>query len=244
MNEGLELQGVHTHIGGYHILRGVDFQAPAGRTLVLLGRNGAGKTTTLRTVMGMWRASAGSIRFNGSELVSSNTAAIAGNGVAYVPEKAGIFPQLSVAENMLLGARSARRLSDVDRDRLDWLFGLFPALHTFWNAPAGKLSGGQRQMLAVARAACEPRALLLVDEPSKGLSPALVDRLVDALTALHREGTAIVLVEQNFAVAAEVGEDVAVMDNGRIVHTGRMRDLVGAAQLQRQLLGFSLGPTQ
>ena len=154
----LELQGVHTHIGAYHILHGVDLVVPEGEVTMLLGRNGAGKTTTLRTIMGLWQASQGQILFRGQRLSGKATPDIAAGGVAYVPENMGIFTDLSVKENIVLAARAARHEGELDRARLDWIFGLFPALQKFWLYPAGKLSGGQKQMLAVARAICEPRA--------------------------------------------------------------------------------------
>ncbi|MGM9488729.1 ABC transporter ATP-binding protein [Ideonella sp. YS5] len=240
----LELQGVHTHIGAYHILHGVDLAVPAGQVTMLLGRNGAGKTTTLRTIMGLWRASAGSVRFNGQSIDSLFTPDIAQLGIAYVPESMGIFGGLTVKENLLLAARAARREEELDKARLDWLFGLFPALHKFWLYPAGKLSGGQKQMLAVARAIIEPRALLLIDEPSKGLAPAIIQNLVTAFTELKRQQTTLLLVEQNFMMAKALGDRVAVMDDGRVVHTGAMDELAGDEALQQRLLGLSLGAHQ
>jgi branched-chain amino acid transport system ATP-binding protein len=237
----LELRGVHTHIGAYHILHGVDLALPAGAVTVLLGRNGAGKTTTLRTVMGLWRASAGTVTFDGARIDGEHTADIARRGIAYVPESMAIFGDLTVRENLLLAARGARHAKDLDAARLERLFGFFPALKTFWLHPAGKLSGGQKQMLAVARALIEPRRLLLIDEPSKGLAPAIVDNLVAALRQLQRdERTTVLLVEQNFGMATALGEHVAVMDSGRIVHAGSMAALAGDEALQQRLLGLSL----
>lgn len=163
----LALEGVHTHIGAYHILHGVDLAVPKGRLTMLLGRNGAGKTTTLRTIMGLWHASQGRVTFAGQDITKLATPQIADLGIAYVPETMGIFADLTVKENMLLAARAARRAQDMDEARLKWIFKLFPAVEKFWNHPAGKLSGGQKQMLAVSRAIVEPRQLLIVDEPSK-----------------------------------------------------------------------------
>ena len=240
----LELQGVHTHIGAYHILHGVNLAVAAGQITMLLGRNGAGKTTTLRTIMGLWRASAGTVRFQGRAIERQATPDIAQLGIAYVPESMGIFAGLTVKENLLLAARTARRESELDKARLDWLFGLFPALHKFWLYPAGKLSGGQKQMLAVARAIIEPRALLLIDEPSKGLAPAIIQNLVTAFSELKRQQTTILLVEQNFMMARALGDRVAVMDDGRVVHTGAMAELAGDEDLQQRLLGLSLGAHQ
>jgi branched-chain amino acid transport system ATP-binding protein len=244
----LRLDGVHTHIGAYHILHGVDLVVPEGQVTMLLGRNGAGKTTTLRTVMGLWAASQGSVHFKGEPIGGPGsrltTPEIAQRGIAYVPESMGIFADLTVMENMLLAARSARREAELDKARLDWLFSLFPALHKFWLYPAGKLSGGQKQMLAVARAIIEPRALLLIDEPSKGLAPAIINNLVKAFGELKRQQTTILLVEQNFMMAKALGDRVAVMDDGRVVHAGAMAELAGDETLQQRLLGLSLGAHQ
>lgn len=244
MSALLTLKGVHTHVGAYHILHGVDLDVPAGQVTMLLGRNGAGKTSTLRTLMGLWTASAGSVMFKGEDITKLTTPDIASRGIAYVPETMGIFGELTVAENLLLAARSAKRLADLDAKRLDWLFGLFPALKTFWTHPAGKLSGGQKQMVAIARALVEPRELLVIDEPSKGLAPAIVANLISALRELKATQTTVLLVEQNFRVAAELGDSVAVMDDGRVVHRGAMRELIEDAGLQQRLLGLSLGAHQ
>jgi len=240
----LELRGVHTHIGAYHILHGVDLVVPEGQVTMLLGRNGAGKTTTLRTIMGLWGASQGTIGFRGAPIANRPTPEIAAAGIAYVPESMGIFSDLTVKENMVLAARGARHEGELDRARLQWIFGLFPALRTFWLHPAGKLSGGQKQMLAVARAICEPRDLILIDEPSKGLAPAIIGNLIGALRELKAQRTTILLVEQNFLMARALGDTVAVMDDGRVVHAGAMAALADDEALQRRLLGLSLGAHQ
>ncbi|HKX43845.1 MAG TPA: ATP-binding cassette domain-containing protein, partial [Burkholderiaceae bacterium] len=178
---------------------------------------------------------------NGGQL---RTPEIARLGLAYVPENMGIFGDLTVRENLLLAARDARSVDDIDTTRLDWLFGLFPALKKFWLYPAGKLSGGQKQMLAIARAMIEPRRLLLIDEPSKGLAPAIVGNLIEALRELKRTQTTVLLVEQNFNMARALGDTVAVMDDGRVVHRGTMAELVANDELQQRLLGLSLGAHQ
>jgi branched-chain amino acid transport system ATP-binding protein len=236
----LTLDGVHTHIGRYHILQGVDFEAPTGLTTMLLGRNGAGKTTCLRTIMGLWRASRGQIRLGDKRLDGARPSDVARAGVAYVPETMAIFSDLSVRENLALAARAG----PMDAARLDWIFGFFPALKKFWASRAGSLSGGQKQMLSIARAVIEPRELLLIDEPTKGLAPAIVDGLIACLKEIKARGATILLVEQNFRVAREVGDCVAVMDNGRIVHAGGMADLAGDEALQGRLLGLSLASHQ
>ena len=236
----LSLQGVHTHIGAYHILHGVDLQVPQGQLTMLLGRNGAGKTTTLRTIMGLWPASQGRVSFAGRDITAKRTPEIAALNIAYVPENMGIFSDLTVKENMLLAARQAQRAQQMDEARLQWIFSLFPAVEKFWNHPAGKLSGGQKQMLAVARAIVEPRELLIVDEPSKGLAPAIINNMIDAFAQLKATGTTILLVEQNLSFAKRLGDQVAVMDNGRVVHAGPMQALAEDTALQQSLLGLTL----
>ena len=241
MNENiLQLSGVHTHIGAYHILHGVDLNVPKGRLTMLLGRNGAGKTTTLRTIMGLWRASAGRVVFNGQDITKMPTPQISQLNVAYVPENMGIFSELTVKENMLLAARWARNAAQIDQARLQWIFSLFPAVEKFWNHPAGKLSGGQKQMLAVSRAIIEQRELLIVDEPSKGLAPAIINNMIDAFAQLKASGVTILLVEQNINFAKRLGDSVAVMDNGQIVHSGSMKELAENEELQHSLLGLAI----
>lgn len=236
----LELHGVHTHIGAYHILQGVDFAVRRGEVFMLLGRNGAGKTTTLRTIMGLWKASHGRIGFEGRAVSTLPSTEIARLGVAYVPENMGIFQHLSVRENMLLAARSARNLRELDGARLQRIFGWFPPIERFWLAPAGTLSGGQKQMLAIGRAIIEARKLIILDEPSKGLAPAIVENLLEAFVALRDEGVSILMVEQNFTLARRLGDSVAVMDSGTITYRGSMRDLAANDALQDALLGLDL----
>ena len=236
----LKLESVETHIGQYHILQGVDLEVPRGGLTVLLGRNGAGKTTTMRTIMGLWKPSRGRVTFAGREIGGLPTPDIARTGIAYVPEAMGIFADLTVAENMVLAARDGPPA----KDRLDWIFGLFPALKTFWSFPAGVLSGGQKQMLSIARSIVEPRELLLVDEPTKGIAPAIIENMIRAFQELKRGGTTILLVEQNFYFAQALGDTVAVMDDGRIVHRDTMAALAADSSAQTRLLGLSLDAHQ
>jgi branched-chain amino acid transport system ATP-binding protein len=236
MTDMLTLQGVHTHIGRYHILQGVDFAVLEGTTTMLLGRNGAGKTTTLRTIMGLSPASRGTIHLGGRPIERAAAPDIANLGVGYVPETMAVFSDLTVRENLILAARQG----PPDEARLAWIFGFFPALKRFWLARAGSLSGGQKQMLSIARAIVEPRKILLIDEPTKGLAPAIVMSLIECFAEIKRGGTTILLVEQNFHVAREIGDQVAVMDNGRIVHRGAMAELAQDGALQGRLLGLSL----
>jgi branched-chain amino acid transport system ATP-binding protein len=236
MTELLSLSGVHTHVGRYHILQGVDFDVAEGQTTMLLGRNGAGKTSTLRTIMGLWQASAGRISLHGQPIERRATPDIARLGVGYVPESMAVFSDLTVKENLVLAARDG----PLDDARLEWIFGFFPALKRFWLSRAGALSGGQKQMLSIARAIVEPRKLLLIDEPTKGLAPAIVMALIECFAEVKRRGATILLVEQNFFAAKELGDSVLVMDNGKIVHRGEMAALASDTALQERLLGLSL----
>jgi branched-chain amino acid transport system ATP-binding protein len=232
----LTLSGVHADIAQYQILHGVDLTVPRGAVTMLLGRNGAGKTTTLRTVMGLWRARAGEIVFDGAAIHRLPPPDIARRGIGFVPEDMGIFADLTVEENLILAALSG----PIRRDRLDWVFAAFPALATFWKMPAGNLSGGQKQMLAIARAVIEERGLYLIDEPSKGLAPAIVATMARALKDLKRAGATILMVEQNFSLARALGDHAAVMDEGRIVWAGPMADLAGDDGLQERLMGLKV----
>jgi len=231
----LRLDDVHTDIAQYHVLHGVSFEVPEGGVHVLLGRNGAGKTTTLRTIMGLWRARSGAIIFRDHDITRLHTSDIARLGIAYVPENMGIFGGLTVEENMRLAASRGR----FDDGRLQRIFALFPALERFWTKQAFALSGGQKQMLAIARAIIEKRDLILIDEPTKGLAPAIIRNMIAAFREIAAE-TTILLVEQNFHFARALGRGVAVIEDGRIVHKGDMAALAGDEALQTRLLSLSL----
>jgi branched-chain amino acid transport system ATP-binding protein len=232
----LVLEGVHTHIGQYHILQGVDFEVPAGAMTVLLGRNGAGKSTTLRTIMGLWKPSRGSVSFAGTAIGGWATPDIARAGIAYVPESMAVFSDLTVEENMILAARAG----PLQKARLEWVFSLFPALKRFWRQRAGTLSGGQKQMLSIARAVIEPRRMILIDEPTKGIAPAIIENMIIAFRELKRQDTTILLVEQNFRFAEALGDFAVVMDDGRIVHRAPMPELAADRVTQTRLMGLSL----
>lgn len=232
----LSLADVYTDIAQYHILKGVDLAIPQGGVTMLLGRNGVGKTTTLRTIIGLWQAKSGAITFDGADITSLPVPARARAGIGFVPEDMGIFTDLTVEENMILGAVSGK----LDADRVAWLFQAFPALKTFWNAEAGNLSGGQKQMLSIARAMAEERKLYLIDEPTKGLAPAIVSTMCRALRDLKSQGASILLVEQNFAVAKALGDTAAVMEDGRIIWAGAMAELAGDAALLERLMGLKM----
>lgn len=235
----LTLHDVHTNIAQYQVLHGVDLTVPRGAVTMLLGRNGAGKTTTLRTIMGLWRARAGRIQFDGADIHRLSPPEVTRRGIGFVPEDMGIFADLTVEENLILAALSG----SIAKDRLDWIFAAFPALATFWKMPAGNLSGGQKQMLAIARAVIEERGLYLIDEPSKGLAPAIVATMARALKDLKTAGATILMVEQNFALARALGDHAAVMDEGRVVWSGTMAELAGDAALQERLMGLKVEMT-
>ena len=176
----LKVDAVNTFYGKAQILFNLGFEIRQGEVVVLLGRNGAGKTSTLRTIMGLWQASAGQISLGGQRIEKTATPDVARLGVGYVPESMAVFSDLTVKENLVLAARDG----PLDDARLDWIFGFFPALRRFWLSRAGALSGGQKQMLSIARAIVEPRKLLLVDEPTKGLAPAIVMNLIECFTEI------------------------------------------------------------
>ncbi|RIK85299.1 MAG: ABC transporter ATP-binding protein [Hyphomicrobiales bacterium] len=231
----LRLDDVHTDIAQYHVLHGVSLDVPEGGVHVLLGRNGAGKTTSLRTIMGLWRARKGAIVLRHRDITALPTPDIARLGVAFVPENMGIFGGLTVEENMRLAAEGGR----FDDERLQRIFALFPAMEKFWQSQAHALSGGQKQMLAISRAIVEKRDLILIDEPTKGLAPAIIRAMIDAFREIAKE-TTILLVEQNFHFARALGETVAVIDDGRIVHRGTMAALAADEALQNQFLSLSM----
>jgi branched-chain amino acid transport system ATP-binding protein len=234
MPEILELEAVHTDIGQHRILQGVSLRVRPDAVTVLLGRNGAGKTTTMRTIMGVLRPRRGAVRFDGRPIHALAPHAIARLGIGYVPEGQGIFATLTVDENLRVAmlAESAE-----GRDRMRRVFALFPDLERFRQARAGTLSGGQKQMLAIGRAFVNPTRLLLIDEPSKGLAPIVVEHLIAALQAMKQE-TTVVLVEQNFSMASRLGDDCYVMDDGRTVHAGPMAALAADPALKQRYLGI------
>ena len=233
MSHVLEVEDVHTDIGQHHILQGVSLRVRADAVTVLLGRNGAGKTTTMRTVMGVLPPRRGAVRFEGRPIHGRPPHAIARLGIGYVPEGQGIFATLTVEENL----RVAMRVENAEsRERLRRVLALFPDLARFRGARAGTLSGGQKQMLAIGRALVNPVRLLLIDEPSKGLAPIVIEHLVTALEAMKRD-TTVVLVEQNFAMASRLGDDCYVMDDGRTVYAGTMAALAADSALTQKYLG-------
>ena len=231
----LALNDVHSHIAQHHILQGVTFSVRPGRATVLLGRNGAGKSTTLRTVMGLNPATSGTIRLGGTDIQNRKPFEIARMGIGFVPEDQAVLYSLSVAENF--------RLAMLNEDEQSWkrmetIFELFPDLKRFWHSKAGVLSGGQKQMLAIARGFVNDHKMLLIDEPSKGLAPVVVEHLGQSLNQI-KGTTTVILVEQNFYLAGMVGEDYFILDDGRVVHEGVMEALVDDHALKQKYLGIA-----
>lgn len=230
----LKVRDVHTYIGEFHILQGVSLEVPAGGVTVVLGRNGAGKTTTLRSIMGLLKPSSGSIEFDGQPIQGVPAHITARKGLGYVPEDYGIFNGLTVEENFRLAMKGMRK-----EGRLARVMDIFPDLKEALRKKAGSLSGGQKQMLAIGRALLTESRLLLIDEPSKGLAPVIVEKVARAINQIKEE-TPVVLVEQNFNLARAVGDHYHIIDDGRTVCGGRMADLDRSGEDLHRYLGVSL----
>lgn len=230
----LEIEDLHTFIGEFHILQGVSLKVAEEGATVILGRNGAGKTTTLRTVMGFYRPWRGKIAFCGEVISGLPPHEVARRGIGYVPEDHGIFGGLTVAENLRLALRGRGK-----NGRLEKVLALFPDLEAAWQKKAGSLSGGQKQMLAIGRALLTESRLLLVDEPSKGLAPVVVENVARALKEIKKT-TTVVLVEQNFQMARAVGDSFFVLDDGCTVWSGTGQEMAAAAGLLKKYLGIAL----
>ncbi len=235
----LKVEDTHTFIGHHHILQGLAFEAKADAVTVLIGRNGAGKSTALRTVMGLLPPARGKILYKGREIQNKRPYEIARMGIGFVPEDMGIFANLTVEENM----RVAMRVEDPETsERLERTLDMFVDLKNFWRAQAGILSGGQKQMLAIARAIVNDTSLLLIDEPSKGLAPIIVEALIDIINQIKAHSV-VVLVEQNFNMASRVGDHFYILDDGVVVHSGNMPELVDNDELKSRYLGISKAVT-
>ena len=230
----LSLKEVHTYIAQHHILQGVSLDVTPGRPTVFLGRNGAGKSSTLRAIIGLNPVTSGEIYLSGQPIQDRKPYEIARLGVGFVAEDRAVFYNLSVEENLRL---SMFEENDQAQERLETVLGLFPDLKRLWRANAGLLSGGQKQMLAIARALVNDHRILLVDEPSKGLAPIVVDQVGESLLQI-KDQTTIILVEQNFHLASIVGTDYFILDDGRVVNHGIMEDLVDNQELKRKYLGI------
>ncbi len=220
MDNLLEVRNIHTFIGQFHILENVSVNVPRGSITVLLGRNGAGKTTTLKSILGLTPPREGEIIFDGQEIQGRRSFDIAATGIGFVPEHRAIFRDLSVAENLKIAERKKGDLARKEK----LIFDLFPDLKRLIKLPGTSLSGGQQQMLAVARALVADNKLLLIDEPSEGLAPVLIEQMMTAIKQLSAEST-VLLVEQNFIVASRLAEHYIIIEEGQSVKSGLIADL-------------------
>lgn len=231
MENLIEVADLQTFIGQYHILQGVSLSVPRGAITALLGRNGAGKTTTLKTILGLTPPRTGQITFNGREIHGMRSFDIAALGIGFVPEHRAIFRDLSVEENLKI---AERKKGDYARKQ-EFIFSLFPDLQRLISLPGTHLSGGQQQMLAIARALVADNSLLLIDEPSEGLAPVVIEQMMHAIRQLSAAST-VILVEQNFIVASQLAEYYVIIEAGRSVKSGKMADLkADQATIQRYL---------
>ncbi len=206
-----------------------------GEVTVLLGRNGAGKTTSLRSIMGLTPPSSGRIIYKGEEIQGLPTYKTANRGIGYVPEDQGIFGELTVEENMKVAMKNQ---DGETKDRMEWITDLFPDLKKFWKKAGGNLSGGQKQMLSIARAYLNNNELILIDEPSKGLAPIVVEKVMESIVEM-KERTTILLVEQNFIMASKIGDRYYIIDDGTTVHNGHMEMLVKDEDMKKKYLGIA-----
>lgn len=231
INSLLHVDNIHTFIGQFHILEGVSIHVPRGSIVALLGRNGAGKTTTLKSILGLTPPRQGKIIFDGQELQGQHSFEIAALGIGYVPEHRAIFRDLSVGENLKIAERQKGDLAKKEA----FIFDLFPDLKRLIHLQGDHLSGGQQQMLAIARALVPDNKLLLIDEPTEGLAPVLIEQMMEAIRQLSAE-TTILLVEQNFIVASQLAEDYIIIEEGQSVKSGKMADLVNDPATIRRYL--------
>jgi branched-chain amino acid transport system ATP-binding protein len=230
----LSLRDVHVHIGKLHILQGVNLEVKAGECAALLGRNGVGKTTTLRSIMGLVAKSAGHIEFDGADLAKFQPHIIPRKGIGYVPQGRGIFPTLSVVENLNIGLPGKR-----DTEREDYVLTCFPRLKERLKQSGGTLSGGEQQMLAIARCLMMRPKLIILDEPTEGIMPRLVSQIRREIHRINQTGVSILLVEQNVETALKLCPRVFVMEKGTVVHSGASHDLKSQPEIVHRYLGLS-----
>ena len=231
-NRFLEVRDLHAWYGESHVLHGVDFHVDEGEVVTLLGRNGAGRTSTLRAIMGLTGSRKGSVTVRGQETIGLATHRIARLGIGYCPEERGIFSSLSAEENLMLPPRLAEGGLDVEQ-----IYAMFPNLRERASSQGTRLSGGEQQMLAVARVLRTGAKLLLLDEISEGLAPVIVQKLAETVTALRRAGYTIVMVEQNFRFAAPLADRFMVMEHGRVVQQFTQAELPSRLERLHELLG-------
>ena len=231
----LAVEGLHTHYGKSHILHGVSLAVDAGEIVCLLGRNGVGKSTTLKSIMGLVAPSRGAVSFKGRRITGLPPYRIARLGVGYVPEERRIFPTITVKENLLMGMKTSAARPNGGWT-LERVYEFFPRLRERERQRAGTLSGGEQQMLTMGRTLMGNPEVLLVDEPTEGLAPMIVEQVERILGEIHRSGTPVLLVEQSMETALALAQRVYVMSKGQIVFSGSMRDLAANAEVRRQYL--------
>ncbi len=231
----LEVSDIHVYYGAIHAIKGISFQVEEGEIVTLIGANGAGKTTTLQTVSGLLRSKGGSITFDGKEISAVPAHKLVSHGLAQVPEGRRIFLQMTVEENLEMGA-FVRGGADISGD-MDRVYQSFPRLKERRGQIAGTLSGGEQQMLAMGRALMSRPKLLMLDEPSMGLAPILVEQIFDIIKSLHKSGSTILLVEQNAQAALSIADRGYVLETGRVVMTGTGEELIRSPEIKRAYLG-------
>ncbi len=233
----LEVKDIHTYYGNIHALKGVSLEVNQGEIVTLIGANGAGKTTTLRTISGLLHPRQGSITLNGEDLHKSPAHELVYKGIAMVPEGRGVFSKMSVQENLEMGAYHRNDKAGITSD-LDYIYGLFPRLKERRRQVSGTLSGGEQQMLATGRALMSRPTLLLMDEPSMGLAPILVEGIFDTIEAINKEGTTVLLVEQNALMALSIAHRGYVLQTGQMVLTDNAEKLKKNEMVQKAYLGI------
>lgn len=232
----LEVKDIHVYIKSFYILQGVSFNVPQRETTVLMGRNGAGKTTAMRAILGLNPPSSGKILFKQEDISKLPSYEIARKGIGYVPDTRRIFGTLTVEENLIVAMRKGEKNQE---ERFESVFSIFPDLERFLKKKAGTLSGGQQQMLTIARALVNDNDLLLIDEPTEGLSPTLANSVLRTLTQI-KESVTILLIEQNFKAATAIGDNYHIMDDGVVTHSGKMDQLVGDEEVISRHLGLKM----
>ena len=232
----LKIEGLRVNYGGIQALRGISLEVPDGKIVTLIGANGAGKSTTLRTVTGLVKAAEGSILWDGQELLGRSIDKIIATGIAMSPEGRRVFPDMTVLENLKIGAYLRHDKAEIDKD-IRWVYSLFPRLEERSWQLAGTLSGGEQQMLAVGRALMSRPKLLLLDEPSLGLAPLVVQDIFKIIQEINRQGVTVLLVEQNANMALKIADLGYVLETGRITLTGSGRDLLKNEDVKKAYLG-------
>jgi branched-chain amino acid transport system ATP-binding protein len=232
----LSIKNLSVHYGGIHALRGISLDVPAGKIVTLIGANGAGKSTTLNSIIGLVKAGSGSVNWNGKDLFGAKTKAIVESGIVLVPEGRRVFPNLTVDENLTLGAYARNNRAEIEADR-QRIFGLFPRLKERHKQKAGTFSGGEQQMLAVGRALMSKPTVLMMDEPSLGLSPIFVGMIFDIIREINATGVTVLLVEQNAKAALSVADTGYVMETGTISFSGSGQELLADDRVRRAYLG-------